>query len=147
MRPPLTRPHPHPRTPGFSLTELMICVGVVGILSAIAIPQITHTDRAARSEVANQVVTSLNRAVTGYRQCGQEITQNANGSSAADETSVMLLLTSRDPGIVGSPFLQGPSWPSVGTDQNDTYRAVWDGRFFSILPPGTEGTGLRLNNL
>lgn len=132
---------------GLSLLEVLISIGVIGILSAIAIPVISGTDQAARGEVANQIVTGINRALSTYRQCGSEITINANHGSAADESSVMSLLTTADSGIVGSPFLVGTSWPSVESNDNQTYRVQWNGRFFVVVPPGTNGTGLRVNNL
>jgi prepilin-type N-terminal cleavage/methylation domain-containing protein len=132
---------------GLSLLEVLISIGVIGILSAIAIPVISGTDKVARDEVANQIVTGINRALSTYRQCGSEITINANNSSAADETSVMSLLTTADSGIVGSPFLVGTSWPSVASSDNQIYRVQWNGRFFVAVPPGTNGTGLRVNNL
>ena len=132
---------------GYSLAELIVTISVIGILTAIAIPAFSRSDLIARGEAANQVVTGINRAVSTYRQCGSEITIGFNASSAADETSVMALLTTRDAGVVGSPFLVGTSWPSVQTNDSETYRVEWNGRFFVVTPPGTNGTGLRVNNL
>ena len=132
---------------GFSLMEVLVSIGVIGILSAIAIPAISRTDKVARDEAANQIVTGINRAISTYRQCGSEITINANASSGADESSVMALLTTADSGVVGSPFLVGTSWPSAESTDNQTYRVQWNGRFFVVVPPGTSGTGLRVNKL
>jgi len=137
---------PLQRRRGFSLPETLVTIAVIGVLTAIAIPQITKTDQAAKAEVANQVVTSINRAVSAYRQCGTEITITANSGSGADEASIMSLLMTRDAGVVGTPFLTG-SWPSVATDNTQHHRAQWNGRFFVVIPPGTNGTGLRINGI
>ena len=131
--------HAAPR--GFSLTEILVSIAVIGILSAIAIPSISHISETSKVEVANTIVTTMNRAVTGYRQCGSEITINANADASADEVSVMALLTTRDAGVTGTPFLQGP-WPSTGSSDTSTYRARWNGRFFEVIPAKSDGIGL-----
>ncbi|MFN0128795.1 MAG: prepilin-type N-terminal cleavage/methylation domain-containing protein [Verrucomicrobiales bacterium] len=135
------------RQRGLSFTELLVTIAIIAILSAIAVPMISRTDTVAKGEVSNQLVTTINRAVTSYRQCGSEITLNANASSGADETSVMALLTTADSGVVGSPYLKGTKWPSVVTDDVQTYRVTWNGRFFVVLPRGTNGTGLKINGI
>jgi prepilin-type N-terminal cleavage/methylation domain-containing protein len=134
---------------GFSLPEIMVTIAIVGIMASIAISQVVRTDTAARSGVANTIVTTMNRAVTAYRQCGSEVTISANADASADEASVMSLLTSYDPGVVGTPFLKAGmgDWPSVGTTTTTTYRARWNGRFFEVIPAGTAGTGLKINKL
>lgn len=132
---------------GFSMMEALVSVGMIGLVSAIAIPVISRTDKVARDEAANQVVTGINRAVSAYRQCGSEITINANGSSGADEASVMALLTTADAGVIGSPFLVGPAWPGLESNDPQTYRVQWNGRFFVVVPPGSNGTGLHVNRL
>jgi prepilin-type N-terminal cleavage/methylation domain-containing protein len=140
-------PHSAANRRGFSLMEVLVTISVIGILSAIAIPAISGTDKAARGEAANQIVTGINRAISTYRQCGSEITINANSSSGADEASVMALLTTADAGVVGSPFLVGTSWPSVESSDSQTYRVQWNGRFFVVVPRGSNGTGLIVNRL
>ena len=142
----MTRPRATPAA-GFSLVEVLVTIGVIGILAAVSISTISRTDSTARAEVANSIVTSINRAISGYRQCGSEITTSANADASADEASVMALLTVYDSGVVGTPFLKGEYWPSVGTTATTTYRARWNGRFFEVVPAGTAGTGLKINNL
>lgn len=135
------------RQRGLSFTELLVTIAIIAIISAIAVPMVTRTDTVAKDEVANQIVTTINRAVTSYRSCGSEITLNANANSGADEASVMSLLKTADAGVVGSPFLKGTKWPSVATDDVQTYRVTWNGRFFVVLPRGTNGTGLKINGI
>ena len=142
----MIRQRPSPAA-GFSLVEILVTVGIIGILAGIAIATITRTDSTARAEVANSIVTTMNRAVTGYRQCGSEVTISANADASADESSVMTLLTVYDAGVVGTPFLRGVGWPSAGTTDIKTYRAKWNGRFFEVVPAGTAGTGLKINAL
>jgi len=143
-------PSVHPaaaRSRAFSFTEVLVTIAIIGIMTAIAIPSITRTDQAAKAEVANQIVTSINRAISAYRQCASEITLNANSDTGEDEASIMALLTVADSGVVGSPFLHGPKWPHAESADDATYRVRWNGRFFEVLPPGTAGTGLKVNGI
>jgi prepilin-type N-terminal cleavage/methylation domain-containing protein len=138
---------PRQTAAGFSMTEMLVSIAIVGVLASIAIASISHTNAAARGEAANNVATSINRAVTAYRQCGSEITISANAGASADEQSVMSLLTTHDAGVFGSPFLRGGNWPATGSNDPATYRLLWNGQFFEVLPAGTAGTGLKINNL
>ena len=134
------------RDAGLSLPELLICVAVIGLLSAMALPHLTHTGRAATAEVAQQKASCINRALAGYRQCAVEITIAADGQSSRDESAVMALLTTRDDGVVGSPLLTGV-WPAASTNNPLTYRVEWNGHSFVVLDPGTPGLGLLIPDL
>lgn len=121
-----------------SLTELLVTIAVIAILAAVATPLLVGILPRAGEEVAREGLERLNRAVHSYEMAAREI-QVAPGDGAA----VVALLRTRSASIPGSPFLENR--PALTTtSSNETYRAVWTGRVFTLLLPGQEGTGLDL---
>lgn len=130
------------RCSAVSLPELLIVIAVIGILAAIAIPNISGLRRAASREFSSDAVEVANRAVMHYEQANRPLgVEPAAGS--ADEAEVLAALTTVDPDVPGSPFLE-PSFPTESDNSSDTYRMVWNGARFELLLPGQVGTGILL---
>jgi prepilin-type N-terminal cleavage/methylation domain-containing protein len=128
----------------FSLPEALIAVAIIGIVASIAVPMITRMPEASRQEVAENIVARLNGALTAHRQCSSDILVDAEVTGAADESTVMNILLTRDDAVPGSPLLSGAGWPSVASSDPKQPRLFWNGRFFEVIAEGNEGTGLRL---
>lgn len=136
----------------FSLTEILVVLAIIGILSAIAIPMITGVRERSRVETARAVVAQINRAVAAYGQTGVMITASgpagapttiaAIEAEVSDERAVMALLTTRDEGVVGSPFLPGTGMPAEASSDAARFRARWNGQYFEVVPAGEAGWGL-----
>lgn len=57
---------PAPRRPGFTLVELMICVVIVGLLAAFAIPRFANTTGKANVAAVKSDLHHLVQAQEGY---------------------------------------------------------------------------------
>jgi prepilin-type N-terminal cleavage/methylation domain-containing protein len=100
---------------GFSLVEILIAIGVVGILAGIAVPLVTRVPEAAKKEKLEQDVAVVNNAIDSYLASGGEAT---NLTSA----NVISVLKTRVYGGMPAEMLgpQGPFLdPSVVTNATD----------------------------
>jgi prepilin-type N-terminal cleavage/methylation domain-containing protein len=133
---------------GFSMTEMVTTVSVIGVLGTIAVVGLNKSYEGVQDGLATRKVEELNRAVHQYNQASpQSAYYVPMPGSTTDEHSVLLALRSRatdpDRAKIGAPFVQPMYNP---TDSSDTaeYRITWAGTQWALLRPGTTGTGLRV---
>ena len=127
---------------GFSMTELVWVVAVIGILAAMVITSVGKVLDGSKDTAAHEMAERLNHALEAYAQTGQEITFPSNPSSASDEVVVLHYLQART-SQAGSPFLT-PRYRPRESSSVDDYRLYWTGSLFKVLPKGTTGTGLQV---
>ena len=127
---------------GFSMTEMVWVIAVMGILAALVITSVGSVWSGSRDTVAHQKAEMLNQALAKYAQTGQEITFPSNPSAASDEVVVLHYLQART-GQIGSPYIS-PSYRPKDSSSSDDYRLIWSGTLFKVIPPGTTGTGIQV---
>lgn len=130
---------------GFSLTELLVTIGVVAVLTAMVIPTVGNLTTRSREIVVGDHVEMLNKAVKSFSQNCWQMNMPADHASDADELSVLRSLQYRFPADSlkqGSPYFD-PRYNPVASSNTRDFRIRWNGRLFELIPPGTAGTGLR----
>ncbi len=131
-------------TVGLSLIEVLVVVSFLAIVAAISIPSFTGVLTSSNYETARRNLNYLNGAVIAFNESNWELVL-ASASDISDEQAIFNSLryrASTNPSP-GSPYLP-PTATLVATSDKSTYRAVWNGRMFGIVVPGTNGTGLDL---
>lgn len=138
----------NPGRAGFTLLELIVTIGVIGVLTAIAIPLYSGIHEASEKTVAEDHVELLNRAVTNFSQACWKLPTAADPSSTADEITVIRSLQYQFPStnlIPGSPFFD-PRYDPPASSDSKYLRIRWNGKSFELLQRGVAGTGLRFNS-
>jgi prepilin-type N-terminal cleavage/methylation domain-containing protein len=133
---------------GYSLTEMIVVLSVVGILAGIVISQIVGATEGARIGVARQKLETLNRAVAAHQQ--SNIRDNLENQLPADgahgdELRVLQQLQYRNPTrpTMGSPYM-APNYRPAGSSSDEDFRIRWTGSNFVLVMPGEAGTGLQV---
>lgn len=124
---------------GYSLTELLVVIAVLGILATFAIQNYGGGRRAAEGTVGQQAVSVLNAAVLAYNTANRELVR-PRGS----DMEIIGILQTRDPGLPGSPYLDASTTYTLSSS-SDRLRAQWNSRFFELLLPGVDGSGIALD--
>ena len=132
---------------GFTMSEMVITVSVIGVLAAVAIPGITGAVIGSKEALASEKLEILNQGLNAYAHAIQEYTFTPNNSSATDELTVLLDLQYRNPDAdrvqTGSPFVR-PEYRPVSSSSAADYRITWTGYRFKLIRPGESGTGLKV---
>lgn len=129
---------------GFSMVELLMVIGVIGVLAGIAIAAYSGITEAAKRTEAVDFAESLNRAVLRFNQANWDLPTAADPSASTDEYTVIRSLQYKWPIRSlkpGSPYFAKNYNPEASSDSNE-FRLRWNGRNFEVLGPGTAGTGL-----
>ncbi|MEM6910516.1 MAG: type II secretion system protein [Verrucomicrobiota bacterium] len=128
---------------GLTLSEMLLAISIVGILSGMAISRFSDLRSSAVETVAEHKLSVINESIRSYEQMMPTLTVTVDDSSSADELAVIALLETRDPAIPGSPFFEGAGTMTASANA-DHYRARWNGFVFELISPGTNGSGLRV---
>ncbi len=137
------------RLGGFSLTEVIIVIGAIGVLAAVCVPMISGLTTQSRQAVAEKNMRSLNAAVLAFNQSNWELVL-APQEGTDDELAIFLSLQYRDSAVSrqapGSPYLN-PMFDFVRSSDPQGYRAIWNGRMFEMVSPNATGDGIDLMHL
>jgi len=133
-----------------SLVEMLIVIAVIGIISAIAVPNIGTILQGSKSGVAENVVQTLNKATREFGHSHYDLRTNPIAASGGDEMLLLRTLQWRESDASSGGELN-PKGPFMRTDWNPTtsvsdedYRTEWTGSAWKLVEPGTAGAGLKI---
>ena len=133
---------------GFSMTEMITAIAIIGVMSSIVVLSMTGTVTGAKEGVAVDRMEMLNQGLNSYAQAYKEYTYPPNDSAFTDENTVINDLEYRnaDPNkaLIGSPFVR-PNYRPSYSGSNKDYRLMWTGSRFKLLRPGTDGFGAKVS--
>lgn len=132
---------------GFSLTEMITTVSVLGILAGIVIVSMSSNYNVAREILAKQRVEMLNEGLSKYATAQKEMIYPVFNAATADEKYVLMILQYRNPvdakAALNSPYVEPRYRPAYSSSTLD-YRIRWNGKRFELLNPGATGSGFKM---
>ena len=132
---------------GFSMSEMVITIAVLGVLAAIVIPMLVGTITGSKEALANAKVEMLNQGLNEWAHSFKEYSFTPNNGSASDELTIVLDLEYRNPNpnktLTGSPFVN-PSYRPKESSSLADYRITWTGFRFKLIRPNSSGTGIKV---
>lgn len=129
---------------GISLVELLIVIAVIGIMGTMGVMVMRNVLPTSSAATAERNLNFLNGAVVAFNQASWELVLAA-ASGSSDEQAIFNSLRYRDEAnpSPGSPYLPATT-VFVASSSSADYRAVWNGRMFELVMPGTAGVGIDL---
>ncbi|MBL9130418.1 MAG: prepilin-type N-terminal cleavage/methylation domain-containing protein, partial [Verrucomicrobiaceae bacterium] len=116
---------------GFSMTELVIVISVIGTLATIAVTSFSHLLSGGKNAIAEDRREMLNHALHSFAQQNYDMVFNRMDSSTADEMVILRTLqyrnTNPNRAKIGSPYVDPRYNPEVGSS-TQTHRLRWTGR-------------------
>jgi prepilin-type N-terminal cleavage/methylation domain-containing protein len=139
---------PAGRAGGFSMSEMVIVISIIGVLAGIVVMPMSQFLGASKDALASSRQETLNQAVHRFAQQNYELLFDAMNGSVADEMVILRTLQYRDPNInraqPGSPYMD-PRYNPVSSSDSTVHRLRWSGRLFELLKPGQSGTGILMD--
>lgn len=144
-------PSPHHGSPaargcgGFSLSEIVITISMLGVLAGVVLVQMSGSYEKARETLALEKMELLNTNLKARAASLKEYVLSRNDGATMDENLVLTELQYRHPDPLkadfNSPYID-PRYRPVTSASSKDYRLRWTGRMFELLRPGTPGSGL-----
>lgn len=132
---------------GFTLTEMVTTVFVLGILAGVIVVSFSSNYEITREILAKQRLEMLNEGLNKFATAQPEITTLAVNSATSDEHLVLLYLQYRNPdpdkAALNSPYVV-PEYRPAFSSSNLDYRIRWNGKRFELLKPGESGSGIKM---
>ena len=133
------------RNAGLSLVEIMVVVGVMGVMATVGVSAFQNIQEKSKDQIALSIVEKLNKATHDYNHVYKPLDTPFLASSGGDEKAILMTLQYREPDNpgVGEPYMR-PDWKPTRTSDTNEYRYVWRGRNWDLLKPGEAGAGLKV---
>lgn len=135
------------RRAGFSMTEVIATIAIMGVLAGICIAGMTGVLKGSKSALAEAKLEMLNKGLDAFAYSNLELTFNVLAGSTGDEFAVLRFLQYRDANenraTVGSPYVR-PDYNPASSSSPDDYRIIWKGSRYALLRPGTNGAGMKV---
>lgn len=132
---------------GYSLTEMIWVVALIGILATIAFTQVTQSLGGSRLAAARHKLEMLNQALHACAMSERELNAGDAAPSAGtgDEGLILMILQYRNTANPrpGTPYLE-PTYRPTTSSSTEDFRLQWTGQLFTLLEPGESGAGLKV---
>lgn len=128
---------------GFSITEMVMAISIMGILAAIIMGSYGDLQKSTRITLANERLELLNQGLSKYATMNQEIVVPPLFGSDQDEHLILMTLQMEKEGLVSGPYVP-PTYLPKGSSNASDYRMRFNGVRFELLLPNTAGTGLKV---
>lgn len=139
------------RTAGFSMVEALIVIAIIGILSALAVPQMGGILNGSRKSVAQNLLDSLNKATREFGHAYWSLRTTPDTATGNDELTILRTLQWRESDTAAGgelhtkgPFMR-PDWSPLTSTSTTDYRLVWTGSSWRLVQPTQAGAGLKIN--
>lgn len=133
---------------GFSMSEMVIVIAILGVLALVIVLSLGSSFNASKDVLATARVEMLNKALHQYAMNHGERVETKKDGSSSDELYVLLDLKFRESddrlAPPGAPYVPAHYNPEASSSESE-YRIRWNGRRFELLRPGQTGLGLKMD--